>query len=297
MLDFFWRRCPIDQDERDWLEFRLGWLVDQFGAGHLTRCPIILPTREFFDEPYDGTMQAAQDVFGRICRYMGLNQEYVDFRIFDAKREGGGEVDLFTGGYTYQSNFTPGLYHDGWQQGISIDRAHCQDHFGLIAVIAHELSHVKLKRESAIDDGVEDYEKLTDLTAVFFGFGVFLARTVERDFRLDEEGEEVPTSKLGYLPQATVCHALATIAWVRDDLKPQWGRHLGWYAKQKFKRSVRYLRRTGDTIFRAREAPRARSAPTERDPQELKRMLDEAVAREDYESAAEIKKRLDEMTK
>jgi len=297
MLGFLWRRCPIDPDERDWLEFRLDWLADQFGEEHLTRRPIILPTREFFPEPYDRTVEAVQDVFSRICRYMGLNQEYVDLRIFDAKREAGGEVDLFTGGYSYQNDFTPGLYHDGWQQGISIDRAHCQDHFGLIAVVAHELSHVKLKRESAIDDNVEDYEKLTDLTAVFFGFGVFLARTVERDFRLDEEGEEVPTSTLGYLPQATVCHALATIAWARADLKPKWAKHLGWYAKQKFKRSIRHLRRTGDTIFRAQETPRVRSAATERDPEELKRMLDEAVAREDYEGAAAIKKRLDEMAR
>ena len=58
--------CPVSQDERAWVEGRFSWLSREFGMERLTSLPVILPTPEFFPDPYHGKPEDVVPLFGRV---------------------------------------------------------------------------------------------------------------------------------------------------------------------------------------------------------------------------------------
>ena len=60
MFGWFKPTCPCDPAAKQWVENRLRWLTRQFGLGILLERPVILPTAEFFPDPWDGSPRAAQ---------------------------------------------------------------------------------------------------------------------------------------------------------------------------------------------------------------------------------------------
>jgi hypothetical protein len=90
---------------------------------------------------------------------------------------------------------------------------------------------------------------LTDLAAVYHGFGVFLANNPRKS-----------TGELGYWPgsklrkpeycsEPMLGYALAHIAWFRDEDRPAWAKHLRWAPRAVFKQGLRYLHKTGGSAF------------------------------------------------
>ena len=81
----------------------------------------------------------------------------------------------------------------------------------LVAIFAHELAHGLLDGVDAEPPGGEDLEEpMTDLAAVFLGFGIFLCNAAF-DFRQDFDGQWASwrTTTHGYLPEDTLAFALA----------------------------------------------------------------------------------------
>src|SRR5262249_26588198 len=68
----FGSSCPVDPLAKAWVEERLAWLRDELGADDLYGNTMILPTPEFFPDPYDGSHEAAGVLFDRVCDYMGV---------------------------------------------------------------------------------------------------------------------------------------------------------------------------------------------------------------------------------
>ena len=78
MFGWFRPICPCDPAAKPWVEDRLRWLTGQFGLHVLLEAPVILPTEEFFPDPWDGSPKAAQRMFRRICEYMGVDSDSVE---------------------------------------------------------------------------------------------------------------------------------------------------------------------------------------------------------------------------
>src|SRR5260370_42680092 len=70
MFGLFRPTCPCDPAAKSWLEERLGWLARQVGLHILLEGPIILPTDEFFPDPYDRSPKAVRRMFPRVCTYI-----------------------------------------------------------------------------------------------------------------------------------------------------------------------------------------------------------------------------------
>ena len=81
----------------------------------------------------------------------------------------------------------------------------------LIATLAHELAHILVECAPVVPCCAEDErEFLTDLAAIYLGFGVFLANDRLRCERLDDglmQGWRM--MRAGYLPETDVVYALA----------------------------------------------------------------------------------------
>jgi hypothetical protein len=60
MFGWFPSTCPCDPAAKTWVEERLKWLSRQFGLHILLERPVILPTDEFFPDPYDGSQNAVR---------------------------------------------------------------------------------------------------------------------------------------------------------------------------------------------------------------------------------------------
>jgi hypothetical protein len=130
----------------------------------------------------------------------------------------------------------------------------------LVTTFAHELSHAAQQRVIQWPDiDMELYELFTDLTAVYFGYGVFLANS-----RFSFSGYSDGTTQgwqargAGYLPEADLIFATVLFMAIRDlpasaalpYLKPRLHKSL--------KRAFRQLERYQDDV----EALRDRVPPT-----------------------------------
>jgi hypothetical protein len=231
-----------------WVEDRLRWLSGQFGLHVLLERPIILPTDEFFPDPYDGSEKAARRMFRRVCGYMGVDPGAVDVEVFTDRTPGSVvAIDPSLG-------FAAGTWQGGdlWQKGVvRLERTALDRPADLIGIMAHELAHQRLLGERRADPGAFDNELLTDLAAVYHGFGVFLANNPRKS---TGELSRWPGSILyrpEYLSEPMLGYALAHhIAWFRNEDWPAWARALRWAPRAVFKQGLRYLQKTADSTFR-----------------------------------------------
>ena len=120
----------------------------------------------------------------------------------------------------------------------------------LVGTLAHELAHQRLLGEDRIMSEVFDNELLTDLTVVFKGLGIFLAN-VPRSW--DGDHSTWPGTALRkpeYMTGPMFGYALALLAWVRGEDRPDWQKHLRFGVRGEFRQALRFLQKTGDARLR-----------------------------------------------
>ncbi len=246
--------CPCDPAAKAWVEERLQWLGEEFDDHAFNGRTLVLPTSEFFPDPYDGSKRAARRLLDRVCGYMDVVPEQVALKfVSDA-----GKLWLVNDAGQYLPH-AAGTYEEGDRKFVlRIDRSGLDEPMTLVGTLAHELAHVRLLGEGRVMREEYDNELLTDLTVVFFGLGVFLAN-VPRNW--DSDYTKWPGTDLHkpeYMTPPMFAYALAHLAWFRGERKPAWARHLHWNARPDFKQAVRFLFQTGESEFKPKRLqPRA----------------------------------------
>ena len=247
MLDWLFRpSCPCDAAAKGWAEERLQWLAEEFDDHAFNGRRLVLPTPEFFPDPYDGSKSAARGLLDRVCGYMDVVPALV--RLKFASDEG--KLGLVNEG-GYGVGYAAGTYEEGYRTfTVTIDTSMLPDPMGLVGTLAHELAHVRLLGESRIMSDEYDNELLTDLTAVHFGLGIFLA---------NQPAHFVPRAvcwpgstllKPEYMTPPLYGWALAHLAWFRGEERPKWMRYLNGGARANLAQGLRYLRATGDSAYK-----------------------------------------------
>lgn len=236
-MALFAARCPVDDRERTWVDDSLGWFRDQFGDASLT-APVILPTRDYFPPPFDGTDDDVRSLVTRVAGYMGVRAALTLRFTSDLDQA----RNLQTGfGGPRRASGAAGTYsgHDG-RPVLTLDRSNVAKPERLVAVIAHELAHVRLLGEERIPSDRADQEPLTDLLTVFFGLGIFNANSA-RDFSQHSGGWQ--TQRLGYLTEQLFGYGLARWATLREESDPPWAKYLDTNPRTYMKQGLRYLHR------------------------------------------------------
>jgi hypothetical protein len=187
-------------------------------------------------------------MFHQVCTYMGVARDSVKLELFsDPKAAQMIAIDPSAG--MAAGTWSPG---DGpWRKGvIRLERSLADRPADLIGIMAHELSHQLLLGQKRWDPESFDNELLTDLTAVYHGFGVFLANNPRKSTGKLSKWPGTSLYRPEYFSEPMLGYAMAHIAWFRDEDRPAWARHLRWAPHAVFKQGLRYLQKTGDSTFR-----------------------------------------------
>lgn len=233
MFGWFSAKCPLNTYEKTWTEWRMRWLADQFGIERLLQAKVILPTEEFFPDPYRGTDEDVQRLFERVCGYMTIDAQKIQLEVCpDVQLPG-----------------AAGHYDQGEQTVIRIAESQCNEPLRLVATLAHELAHEMLLGGGLLTADIADHEWVTDLLPVFLGLGMFAANSAVYESR-SREGHESwwAIGKQGYLPSRVFGYAFALFAFLRGERDPTWAKHLRLDASSAVREGLRYLRKTNDSL-------------------------------------------------
>jgi hypothetical protein len=246
---FSWLRatCPVDPHAKQWVENRLAWLIDEFGADDFLHRPLILPTHSFFPDLYDGSDASIRTLVDRVSGYMGADSSQVDIELFKDR----GDFWLVNDRGQAMPR-AAGWYEETDRVTIQLELSQLGEPLHLVGTIAHELAHLRLLGERRIHFDVFDNELLTDLTVVFHGLGIFLAnspRAWESQFSHWPDSE---VRRPEYMTLPMYGYALAHQAWLRDESQPAWAKFLRMDARACFRQGLQYLRQTGDSELRDR---------------------------------------------
>jgi hypothetical protein len=248
MVTLFPARCPVNAGEKRWIEASMLWLVEQFGAQTLREAEVILPTEDYFPDPYEGTRDCAQRLFELICEYMGVDATQMRLELYS---EGVLPASSLPPGVVVHTSGTAGQYGApvwaGDKPVVAVEAAGLQDPPGLVGTLAHEIGHFLLSGRELPRSRMER-ELLTDLVPIFFGLGILTAEVAFRFSRLRQhryQGWRV--SSQGYLSEPMFGYALAAFAWLRGERKPPWAPYLPLNIRTYLKRSLAYLLQGGET--------------------------------------------------
>lgn len=242
-------RCPIDAREKTWIELRMAWLAGQFGLAPLRAAEVILPTAEYFPETYSPTEAGARRLFVRLCDYARVDPAGIELEFFDdpdpadAARRASGTV--------VRSQGAAGFYEcGGGRRAVHVAEWRLPDPEALAATLIHELAHDLLVGSGRLTGQEEDQEALADLLPVYLGLGVFGANAVLRESH-SAAGvwQRWTMAASGYLQARHFGYAMALFAWFRAERRPAWAAHLRLDARATLASALRYLERTGDSVF------------------------------------------------
>lgn len=245
-MRWFIPKCPVKAEDKVWIEESMLWLSEEFGSDTLRDARVVLPTDEFFPEPFSEDENDVQALVDRVCGYMGVNPDRIELEFFTGHDS---ELQRSLPSYEYSHDGVAGHYRK--RRGrfvVGLESSQISDPMRLVATVAHELGHVRLLGESRVHSGYEDHEPLTDLLTVFLGLGVFTGNTVF-SFRqwTDAYSQGWQTERRGYMTEEMFGYALALFAWARGESSPAWSKHLGGNVAAYFKSGHKYLEKTGDT--------------------------------------------------
>jgi hypothetical protein len=242
-------RLPISDDDRQWVDQAFVRLEELFTRERLLQVEVILPTDQFFPDPYDRSQAAVESLFQRLCRYMQVDRATMDLELFPDETEG--LRALLPVWESRGESHAAGYYIPGQSPSpqapprctIAVRSTQLKNPTTLVATLAHELGHVLLIDQGRIDpQSTPDHEPLTDLLTVFLGLGVFTANSAvhfEQHQEANRQGWSMKTH--GYLPERVLAYALALFAYRRKESKTPWTQFLTTDVRTYFNQSTRWL--------------------------------------------------------
>lgn len=243
MFGWFAPVCPTDLHQKIWVERRLVWLLERFGSERILKAPRILPTREFFPDPYQGTDDDLPSLLRRICHFMGADDKRFEIQLFsgeerpDPLREGPGILGLY-------DNNGNGVIR------IWLSDSLLPDQEAVIATLAHEVAHDLLLGAGLLTGEEPDHEQLTDLLPVALGMGTFHANTAVKQNAYSSGGMAYwSIRRSGYLTAMTCGYAMGVIEWLRGTTNLPSLAYLGKDAAVTLKAGLKYLQKTGDCLI------------------------------------------------
>jgi hypothetical protein len=242
LFGLFSPNCPVELSFKVWAETRFSEIVKEIGVSSVRDVDVLVPGHPGLPQNFRGTDDCIRKVFEFACFRMGIGSPTIEFSVADD--------DLL---FSEAGKSVHGLYYhpqvDGDKPRILVARSLIHDPERLLAVIAHELAHEFLRLRLPHLYSEPDMEECTDMVPVMFGMGVYLANATLREAAETSNGWYYWSwSQSGYLNSESYGYILALFAWVRDELSPEWSRHLRLDARDTLKKALKFLSKTNDCL-------------------------------------------------
>lgn len=203
----------IDAADLDWQVQHWAWLIGVLkNRFDLTNLRLITPTESDFPVSGGPVEERALAIFQCVQKHFGMEKWPCRLEPFEEA------TDIVRGVVPVlarpdSSNGAAGLFQvtESREVIIRYKANQLDDPTVFIATLAHELSHYVLATvKEAPPSGWASHEPITDLTAVFFGFGIFLANSSFR-FKQWQDGQYQGWSanRQGYLSETALSLALS----------------------------------------------------------------------------------------
>jgi hypothetical protein len=234
MFGWFGPRCPLDLPQKAWTEFRMRWLADRLGPERLLKATVVTPTAEFLPDSYHPDGETIAGLYERLAGFMGVSSSPALRVRPEAEMSG-----------------ASGVYVPGDAPEIHLNELTLADPAQLVATICHELAHDILLGGRLIDPATPDHEYVTDLLLIYLGVGIIPVNCTIKD-RTWTDGSMAyfEIRRSGYLTAMDFGYALALFAYARGEEAPAWAAHLRADAAEVMRKGLRFLQKTGDSVFR-----------------------------------------------
>lgn len=247
----FWSRNIVDLDTAAWVEEGFAWLIRNYGAStYFDETSLILPTRDFFKAPGGIGHDAAQAVFDEVRAHMGMS----DWPCELVRQDADPETHIATGLAVQGTEQSPGgtFSYYGEQITITYSPELMKRPISFLNMLSHELAHYLLAADvENAPGGIDAHEVMTDLAAIYSGFGVIqleggmIAGGYQDAF---EMGWQI--GNLGYLSSEVRAFALALFV-LTKDIDPSTAASSLSSDKSKLLRSaLRMLKRNSEIVER-----------------------------------------------
>ncbi len=231
---FFRTKCPIGVEEKTWVEFRMQWLSDTLGIARMQSAPIVLPNDTFFPIEFEPTPECALVYKNIVSELMSLAPDACQLEVCEPE----------------QLPSSAAHYEPGESPTIRISSREIEDPLSLVSTLAQQLSHHILLGGNHLTTEDSDHEYVADLLTVFLGFGVFSANSTIRETNWSEGGASGwAMGKRGYLSSQTIGYALALWVSARGDSDSGWTNMLRPDAGETMRGGIKFISKTGDTVF------------------------------------------------
>jgi hypothetical protein len=196
----------------------LARLIRLRGFETFVTTPLLLPAPEFFPERWERSVRGAGRLLARLMRYAGLGKRRLRLHGFRRQPDQVGEGAWVRRYGEDTAAWFAGFHDDACHFGLELRGLSSETR--LVATLGHEVAHAYREEHSLVvrDRGTE--EKLTDLTAVYLGFGVFLleASHFVETGGYSEMGDRLlyQRGSLGYLSPAEFALVLSAQVVARD---------------------------------------------------------------------------------
>jgi hypothetical protein len=226
--------CPVGDDAREWIDRSMRWCAEQFGDEAARR--VVLPTSNVIPRPYTGSEAQLRAAFLHISTLMGVDGGRISLQVRESLPPAAGQTAARAPHTVGRYRTAPVLRLAGYgvrlgRNRIEVERAQLADPERLVAVLAHELAHQRLLGEERIRHGQADHERLTDLLAVYLGFGIFAANAAVGY-----------AGRLGYLSVQEYGYALGLYCRLRGEAElPGWARQLDPRVRVYVRQSLAFL--------------------------------------------------------
>jgi hypothetical protein len=211
------------------------WLSDHLGNERLLRAQVLLPTEQFFPDPYQATQGDVQGLVHRLGAYMGVETTRIRVEVLPDV-----ELPEATGRYV----------QEGDQTVIQIAESQLANLVSVIATLTHELAHEILSGRRLLTVAGRDHEWVTDLVLVYLGVGIPAANTsIFEDYAEFGWGHRWTVRKQGYLPPQVFGYAFALFAFMRGEHDPHWAQQLRLDVRSAVQKGLCFLRHTNDSFF------------------------------------------------
>lgn len=247
MFRMFWKKknkLPVTLEDKDWVDEKIEWLKQELSERHFLNIRTVTPTKNYFERVFDKSEKDAEYILEKVSSLMCVKNLEIDLIFYsdNVVEMEDGSILTTPADENGQWSSSAGAYQMN-EKGFNlyIEREQLKDSESLISTISHELAHEILLGENRIQ---ENDEYLTDLTAIVYGFGIFLGNS---KFKFSQFEFSWQSSSQGYLPEQIIAYAMAKLSVLRNE-DVSYSNFLNSTLKKYFNQSYQWLTKNHNPI-------------------------------------------------